>query len=350
MTVDVLEDEALIHDSASPTETRGMTLTHDVVGTQCCWVVAYGMTRTWYRHPDQGSFDCTGMSAEQVAATVVLEAVETIIGAQIGNPAIYSADRRIMSVLRDVETIIPGLSVVNDEPEWLKECHHEMDALVGDWNRHATSQQRKDDRAAWLSGVSPLVVHVDASARLHRKTIGIGYVISDEVRDPLTGVFTPDYHLISATGQSEPEGLSTLAELRAIKRAITNSLVLTNEVKSGKRGLKVYSDSQNAIGMLTALRTGGTYNGPALKIQWESARAIVDRISGIEDIQFYWVRGHDGDPRNEAADRLAVAARRNEEMDIPKEVSLSMVENISLDMKLALAAKQEDVSSLREVS
>lgn len=35
----------------------------------------------------------------------------------------------------------------------------------------------------------------------------------------------------------------------------------------------------------------------------------LDELSAQHDVRFHWIRGHDGHPENERADRLAVAAR-----------------------------------------
>jgi ribonuclease HI len=57
------------------------------------------------------------------------------------------------------------------------------------------------------------------------------------------------------------------------------------------------------------------------------------------DIRFEWVRGHDGHPFNEIADRLAVLARRNREMDVDGLTGHRMLAGVREDAKaLSLGA------------
>jgi ribonuclease HI len=49
-------------------------------------------------------------------------------------------------------------------------------------------------------------------------------------------------------------------------------------------------------------------------------------------VSFRWVRGHAGHEGNEAADRLAVLARRGEEFKVPKETRARMFGDLRDDL------------------
>ena len=51
------------------------------------------------------------------------------------------------------------------------------------------------------------------------------------------------------------------------------------------------------------------------------------------NISYEWVRGHNGHPLNELADRLAVLARRNREMGVDELTNARMIASIRQDAK-----------------
>lgn len=88
-------------------------------------------------------------------------------------------------------------------------------------------------------------------------------------------------------------GVSTnnIAEITAIKIALES---ITDKTKK----IKVITDSKYAIGQLSQ-----GWNVNKNKELIYEVREIVDQF----DIEFEWVKGHNGDKWNEEADRLAVA-------------------------------------------
>lgn len=91
-----------------------------------------------------------------------------------------------------------------------------------------------------------------------------------------------------------------VAELRAI-----HQLLLTAE--PGER-LRIRSDSRSALNSLTkAVGTERTRHSNAVE---NLVRSIKQAAARMQSVEFVWVKGHDGDPLNDAADRLARLARQ----------------------------------------
>ena len=97
---------------------------------------------------------------------------------------------------------------------------------------------------------------------------------------------------------SEYIGVSTnnIAELKAVERGLT-------AIKNKKLPVRVLTDSQYVLGLLTL-------NWKAQKNQ-EIVTALKALMREFSDIKFIKVKGHHGDPGNEKADQLAVAAIKN---------------------------------------
>ncbi|EME19570.1 ribonuclease HI [Rhodococcus triatomae] len=93
------------------------------------------------------------------------------------------------------------------------------------------------------------------------------------------------------------------------------------------RPLHVLSDSKGALACL-----GGDH--PNLG----DVATTVERIRQLargRAVRYSWVRGHDGHPLNETAHRLAVAARRGHEADIPSETRNALADNIVANLVAA---------------
>lgn len=86
---------------------------------------------------------------------------------------------------------------------------------------------------------------------------------------------------------------NNIAELRAIECALLG-------VDDRSRPLELYTDSQYAIGVLT--------KGWKAKANKELIASIRVLASEFVALRFHHVRGHSGDPCNEAVDALARAA------------------------------------------
>ncbi|MDQ0619221.1 ribonuclease HI [Arthrobacter globiformis] len=61
-------------------------------------------------------------------------------------------------------------------------------------------------------------------------------------------------------------------------------------------------------------------------------KRILSSAHGV-NISYEWVRGHNGHPLNEPADRLAVLAHRNREMGVDKVPNARMIASIREDAK-----------------
>ncbi|MGV9736719.1 ribonuclease H family protein [Rhodococcus aetherivorans] len=119
-----------------------------------------------------------------------------------------------------------------------------------------------------------------------------------------------------------PDTRSILAgELLAIELAVTTYR---------NRPLHILSDSRHALAGLRGEAPLTT-----------EASVIVDRIRhrtrGLP-IRYSWVRGHSGHPLNEVADRLAVAARRAHEAQLPSAARQTIAENIVASLSTPASA------------
>ncbi len=92
------------------------------------------------------------------------------------------------------------------------------------------------------------------------------------------------------------EATNNIAELTGILRAVE----LAHELG---RALRLYTDSQYAIGVLT--------KGWKVKANQELVAAVRETLDAHPDVQLFHVRGHQGIRLNEEADELAVRAVRD---------------------------------------
>lgn len=87
-----------------------------------------------------------------------------------------------------------------------------------------------------------------------------------------------------------------------------------------RRKMHIFTDSQSAVALIEGTRAPRTRAISALLAE------IAERSAG-RGIDVLWVRGHNGFPLNEAADRLAMARRRSTEMDTnPAGVNANIIE------------------------
>lgn len=121
------------------------------------------------------------------------------------------------------------------------------------------------------------------------------------------------------------------AELAGISRVLTETPTTVP--------LTVLVDSRQAITIAETLKTTPPTTrrrGASREIQHKLHTRLADR-----DVTFRWVRGHSGNPLNEAADRLAVLARRSAQMKTPKEVTQQIAAQIAADARSAMKAASE---------
>ncbi len=91
-----------------------------------------------------------------------------------------------------------------------------------------------------------------------------------------------------------------VAELRAIHQLLISA-------EAGER-LRVRTDSKSALTCLT--KNTGTERTRHSNAVENLVRSIKQAASRMHSVEFVWVKGHDGDPLNDAADRLARLARQ----------------------------------------
>lgn len=151
----------------------------------------------------------------------------------------------------------------------------------------------------------PLLIATDASVRHNRKGAGIAYITS-------TGEYQQDY----VTTTTDISALELAAVLLAVSGAKEKSLV-------------ILCDNQNVVRWLNGV------SQPTNRRRMNLLARIEERTQGRE-VQFQWVRAHQGHVLNETADRLAVAARRNVEAGVSAETRARIVSNILSDMQVAL--------------
>ena len=170
--------------------------------------------------------------------------------------------------------------------------------------------------------VTGLTLACDASRGKGRNINGCGWVLAyGNGADPVVGVYT---------AVSDHGGIRA-GELAAIRRGLQATLNLHPVLRDGTGTLTVLTDSRAALDLLERSRTDETLSGEDTDSVHE-CRRILGSARGI-DIRFEWVRGHDGHPLNEIADRLAVLARRNREMGIDDVTGHRMVAGVREDAK-----------------
>lgn len=151
--------------------------------------------------------------------------------------------------------------------------------------------------AAATAGPLPeLVVATDASKCSRRRGVGVACVRADGIHRQK---MIPDVQSVLA------------GELLAIKLALGSF-----------RGhpLHVLTDSRAALACLDA---GHPNSGLVAKTV-----DTINYLSRGRRVRFSWVRGHSGHPLNEAAHRLAVAARRGHEAHIAPDIRTAVADNI----------------------
>jgi ribonuclease HI len=173
-----------------------------------------------------------------------------------------------------------------------------------------------------------LVVSTDASIANGGMVAGLGWVVAAEDGTVLScGQKTAD---VTRCGDI------LTGELLAIRWAL-QSLISRHPVPAESQGtVLVQSDSKAALRLLRIL---GADSRPSAFTtdQIKLAKRIIDESSHMP-VEFRWVKGHRGDEGNEAADRLAVLARRNREFSVTTEVGTRMFRDLRDSLITPIAA------------
>jgi ribonuclease HI len=72
--------------------------------------------------------------------------------------------------------------------------------------------------------------------------------------------------------------------------------------------VKLYTDSQYVQKGVTEWMKGWKAKGWPARIKNQDLWLRIDALLAVHDVEFIWVRGHDGHVENEIVDKLAVAA------------------------------------------
>lgn len=170
--------------------------------------------------------------------------------------------------------------------------------------------------------VSGLVLACDSSRGRGKSVNGCGYVLAySNGADPILGAYTS----VSTHG-----GIRA-GELAAIRRGLQSTLGHHPVLREGVGDLKVLTDSKAALDVLERVATGHLQPFDDTDSVAECKR-ILGSARGV-NISYEWVRGHNGHPLNELADRLAVLARRNREMGVDDVTNARMIASIRQDAK-----------------
>lgn len=170
--------------------------------------------------------------------------------------------------------------------------------------------------------VSGLVLACDSSRGRGKSVNGCGYVLAySNGADPILGAYTS----VSTHG-----GIRA-GELAAIRRGLQSTLGHHPILREGVGDLKVLTDSKAALDVLERVATGHLQPFDDTDSVAECKR-ILGSARGV-NISYEWVRGHNGHPLNELADRLAVLARRNREMGVDDVTNARMIASIRQDAK-----------------
>lgn len=95
------------------------------------------------------------------------------------------------------------------------------------------------------------------------------------------------------TTNNRMEMMAVIKGLEAIKKPST---------------VKLYTDSQYVQQGVTQWMKGWKAKGWPARIKNQDLWLAIDSLIQRHDVEFIWVRGHNGHPENELVDKLAVAA------------------------------------------
>jgi ribonuclease HI len=158
-------------------------------------------------------------------------------------------------------------------------------------------------------------------------TAGLGWVLITDA-GPETGFQAITLSTAHATSQH--------TELQAIKAALKHAISTGFDM----RHAVLYTDSADAITLLQAEAKGHGRGRPTLHAtrNRELTRWIAIELK-VNRIHLRHIKGHNGDPGNEAADRLAVMARRNREYGFDRNHGHAMATTIRADYTSALTLR-----------
>ncbi|WP_072805129.1 ribonuclease H family protein [Rhodococcoides yunnanense] len=224
---------------------------------------------------------------------------------------LYIADTTFRREIAAVAESFPGLGVAAVARGPLLDLVGTALEALDDYTRFAHRRAWTEELAR-REALPELTVATDASKATRRSGVGVGCVSAE-------GAFA---------SKAYPDVETVLVgELLAIALAIKTF---------PDRRLHILTDSKPALACLgkSRARLLDTRRGDVVEIV-----DVVHRRAAGRDIRYSWVRGHAGHELNELADRLAVAARRNEEAGVSSSVKDQINRNImGQSSALALSA------------
>lgn len=291
----------------SPTapEHRRAALTSDRAGgsTVCAaWQDAAGLAHRRFGTPDGD------VRAAYLDAVAHLVALADFDAAEAGPTRVFVADRVVREALLGYAASFPALRLVTDPDA--EDCTLLAKArrLAARRDAPTTSPSHTAPRPATRADAvapapEPLTVATDAS-RGRIPGLGLACIAED------------GRHAVAYRAASES---IHAGELRALQLAL--------ETFPGGQ-LRLLTDSRLAVAWIADPATASTR---ALRAVATSIAAEVRR----RRCEVTWVRGHAGHPLNEAADRLAVAARRGVQLGQPDDVRVDIARRIAAELTAA---------------
>lgn len=206
-----------------------------------------------------------------------------------------------------------------------------MARITGPAEQRAAVASELKEQASKVPGPAPaesLIVSTDASIASRGRLAGLGWVVST-----VGGRIVASGH--ESLDVTRP-GDITLAELAAIRCGLEAAVAAGTPSK--KQGTVTFrSDSQPALHLIEQVRaSNGNTTGIGTRAHRAEAAAIVEASAKLRT-RFEWVKGHQGDRLNEAADRLAKLSRRTAEFGVPAEAVDRMLTGIRGDLESAAA-------------
>lgn len=215
--------------------------------------------------------------------------------------AVYCSDRALADVLKR-KTALP-VAELSPSPDSLAAAQEGISAV----------ERRL---------VTGLTLACDASRGRGRNLNGCGWVLAyPDGSGPAIGMYTT----------SADHGGIRAGELAAIRRGLQCTVNLHPMLRDGTGDITVLSDSKAALSLIERYLSGSDASSEDSVAQKECGK-IAGLTRGV-NVKFQWVRGHDGHPLNEMADRLAVMARRTEEAGLDELTRARLLANAREDAR-----------------
>lgn len=312
----------------------------------CYWAMICADSELEEDEPEVHSFNADNMSKEDAAKRVVLLAMETLIRDGARDFNLHIDQEPLRRQVESIQGLVPGLRILNNTNKvgtrHSLRVRQQLNNIVVPLFSERDKRLHEEKNGNRLASLSPQrSVYVDASVATGGTEVGYGIVIRDIITNAKTGEQHWSLTYDAAMTMIAKKDESTGAELQAILETLKTPGLLTKDIREGKRSLMILSDSKWGIELLNALRYG-TKPRISEKIKtnwWFKAERIVKKLEHIEHVEFQWVKGHGTDLLNDAADRLALSQRRNEQIDIPLEARENIKKNIIIDTIEGLGAR-----------